>query len=177
MMNQSKCLWMCCWFQMHGPVIHWVVPADEGGRWSLSHVGRGVTILHPVLWTSGTWEAFCKSSRCRKKDTQLYMGWERKGAQILLWGVYSLTGTIGNGKTMLTFRSPKTFRRPLASETVSDWMELIVTKYNLYILKCESCVIPPSNKPCARWAPEPNIESVLPNAVIKEGMVVKARGK
>ena len=38
-------------------------------------------------------------------------------------------------------------------------------------------MIPPSNEPCVCSAPEPNIESALPNAVIKEGMVVKARGK
>ena len=44
-----------------------------------------------------------------------------KGTTETLRGVYSLK-TIGNGKTMLTFRSPETLRRPLASETVSDWM-------------------------------------------------------
>ena len=45
-----------------------------------------------------------------------------KGMTETLRGVYSLTETIGNGKTMLTFRSPETLRRPLASETVSDWI-------------------------------------------------------
>ena len=45
-----------------------------------------------------------------------------KGTTETLRGVYSLTETIGNGKTMLTFRSPETLRRPLASETVSDWI-------------------------------------------------------
>ena len=33
-------------------------------------------------------------------------------------------------------------------------------------------MIPPCNEPCVGSAPEPNIESVLPNAVIKERMVV-----
>ena len=54
---------------------------------------------------------------------------------------------------------------------------MIVTKYILYILKCESRVIHPSNEPCARSAPEPNIEGAFPNAVIKERVVVSARGK
>ena len=45
-----------------------------------------------------------------------------KGMTETLRGVYSLTETIGNGKTMLTFRSLETLRRPLASETVSDWI-------------------------------------------------------
>ena len=45
-----------------------------------------------------------------------------KGMTETLRGLYSLTETIGNGKTMLTFRSPETLRRPLASETVSDWI-------------------------------------------------------
>ena len=46
----------------------------------------------------------------------------KKGRPKQSRGVYLLTGTIGNGKTMLTFRSPETLRRPLASETVSDWI-------------------------------------------------------
>ena len=58
-----------------------------------------------------------------------------KGTTKILRGVYLLTKTIGNRKTMLTFCFPKTLRRALASETVSDWKDLIVTKYNLYILK------------------------------------------
>ena len=48
---------------------------------------------------------------------QNQVGWPKQ-----LQGVYSLTGTIGNEKTMLTFHSPKTLRRPLASKTVSDWI-------------------------------------------------------
>ena len=53
----------------------------------------------------------------------------------------------------------------------------MATKYILYILKCESHVIPWSNEPCMCSAPEPNIEGAFPNAVIKGGMVVKVWGK
>ena len=48
---------------------------------------------------------------------------------------------------------------------------MILTKYILYILKKVSRVFSPSNEPCVDSAPEPNIESELPNAVIRGGRI------
>ena len=66
---------------------------------------------------------------------------------------------------MLTFPPPLEGLQPV--KQYFYWMNLIPTKYILYILKKISYVISPSNEPCVDSALEPNIESELPNAVIR----------
>ena len=44
---------------------------------------------------------------------------------------------------------------------------MIASRDIIYILKKESHVIDPSNEPCVDSALEPNIESELPNVVIR----------
>ena len=54
---------------------------------------------------------------------------------------------------------------------------MILTRYILYILKKVSHTIPPSSKPCIDLPPEPNIESELPNAVIRGRIGCRKLGK
>ena len=54
---------------------------------------------------------------------------------------------------------------------------MILTKYILYILKKVSHVISPSNELCVNLALEPNIESELPNVVIRGRIECRKPGK